>query len=82
MHKCVHCKVATRAKHHCNWDTHDEQGGIPDKVKAVRHREDFSGAIHFEVEGKDMALCGCNVKTESKGKKNVLMLYKMKCIFS
>ena len=51
--------------------------GIPDEVKAVRHRENFSMTVHFEEERKDMALCSYNVKTKSKGKKNVLMLTTM-----
>ena len=52
--------------------------GIPDEVKAVRHSENFSTTVHFKEERKDMALCSYNVKTKSKGKKNVLMLTTMR----
>ena len=49
--------------------------GIPDKIKAVNHRKNFSTTIHFEEENKDLALTSYTVvKTKSKGKKNVLML--------
>ena len=52
--------------------------GIPDEIKAVRNRENFSVTIHFEEEKKDLALMSYNVKTKSKGKKNVLMLTTMR----
>ena len=51
--------------------------GIPDEIKAVRNHENFSVTIHFEEEKKDFTLMRYNVKTKSKGTKNVLMLTTM-----
>ena len=52
--------------------------GIPDEVKIVTNREEFSQTIHFEEGKKDLALCSYHVKTKSKGKRNVLMLTTMR----
>ena len=38
--------------------------GIPDEVKIVTNREEFSQTIHFEEGKKDLALCSYHVKTK------------------
>ena len=38
--------------------------GIPDEIKAVRNRENFSVTIHFEEEKEDLVLMSYNVKTK------------------
>ena len=48
--------------------------GIPEEIKIVTNREEFSQTIHFEEGKKDLALCLYHVKTKSKGKRNVLVL--------
>ena len=48
--------------------------GIPTELKSVEARENFSSTVHFELPEKKIALCSYNVKTKSKGKKNVLLL--------
>ena len=52
--------------------------GIPDEIKIVTNREEFSQTIYFEEGKKDLALCSYHVKTKSKGKRNVLMLTTMR----
>ena len=56
--------------------------GIPDEVKIVTNREEFSQTIHFEEGKKDLALCSYHVKTKSKGKRNVLILTTMRPMLS
>ena len=54
--------------------------GIPDELKQVNGRIEFSTTIHYEKQNSDLALCTYTTKTKSRGMKNVFMLATMKPI--
>ena len=54
---------------------------LPDEVKYASKRDEFESTMHWEQEHGNLALCVYATKSNSKGKKNALLLSTMRLFF-
>ena len=52
--------------------------GLPDDFKNAKQRGEFESTMHWEKTEGDLSLCKYTTKSNSKGKKNVLVLSTMR----
>lgn len=73
--------MATEKQRHFSRDICFKPRCLPDEVKYASKRDEFESTMHWEQEHGNLALCVYATKSNSKGKKNALLLSTMRLFF-